>query len=120
MKTNLQHWLKQKLRRISYQFPERKEAIRSARVARGKYKCAMCKGENFGPKEIQLDHIHPVIDPHVGFVDWNTYIDRLFCDVSMWQILCRPCHNTKTDMENLVRDEVKRESKVKKKTKKKT
>lgn len=119
MKTNLRHWLTQKLRRLSYQFPERKEAIKSARVARGKYRCAMCKGENFGPKEIQLDHIQPVIDPHVGFVDWNTYIERLFCDVPNWQLLCKPCHNTKTDMENLIRDEAKKELRAKnKKTKK--
>lgn len=102
-KNQLKNWLIQKLRRISYQWPPRKEAIKLGRVSRGKYRCALCKGENFGPKEIQLDHILPVIDVHTGFIDYNTYIDRLFCDVGGWQICCRPCHQTKSNYEQIIR-----------------
>lgn len=103
---NLRHWLQQKLRRISYQWPNRKDAIVKSRMSRGRYKCASCEGE-FGRQEIQLDHIVPVIDPHVGFVDWNTYIDRLFSAVSNFQTLCKPCHNAKTFRETEVRKQVK-------------
>lgn len=111
-KTNekfLEHWLKQKLRRISYQYPARKEVQKKARISRGKYRCASCLGENFGPRDIQMDHIVPVIDPHTGFTTWQDYIERLFVDESGWSVLCRPCHESKTIRENLIRKEVKRE-----------
>ena len=97
-----------KLRRISYQWPPRKEAIKKARVARGQYKCASCE-KIFGPKEIQLDHKIPVVDEEIGFVDWNTYIERLFCDAENFQVLCKPCHETKTFFEQEIRKQVKRE-----------
>lgn len=102
------NWLLQKIRRISYQYPPRKEAIKRGRVSRGKYRCAICLGENFGPKDIQLDHINPVIDPHNGFQDWNTYIERLFCDTEGWQIVCKACHLVKSSYENEIRKQVKR------------
>lgn len=108
---NLQHWLVQKIRRISYQFPPRQAAIKRGRVARGKYRCALCLGENFGPKEIQLDHIEPVINPHEGFTDWNDYIARLFVDVDGWQICCLACHKIKSSYENEIRKQIKQENK---------
>ena len=105
---NHRHWLTNKLRRLSYQWPPRKEAIKRARLERGIYKCAICEGK-FGPKEIQLDHKIPVVDEEVGFVDWNTYIERLFCDVDNFQVLCKPCHETKTFFEQEIRKQVKKE-----------
>jgi 5-methylcytosine-specific restriction endonuclease McrA len=105
----LKHFLTNKLRRISYQWPPRKAAIVAARVSRGKYKCASCEGENFGPKDIQLDHIIPVVDEEIGWTDWNTYIERLFCDEENFQCLCRPCHAAKTFFEQEIRKQVKRE-----------
>lgn len=104
----MRHWLTNKLRRLSYQWPPRKEAIRNARVERGRYKCASCDNI-FGPKEIQLDHKIPVVDEEIGFVDWNTYIERLFCDESNFQVLCKPCHESKTFFEQEIRKQVKRE-----------
>lgn len=106
--TKLRHWLINKLRRISYQWPERKEAIKKARIARGKYKCSSCEG-TFGPKQIQLDHILPVVDPHVGFHDWNSYIDRLFCGTAGFQVLCKPCHSAKSFFENNIRNQIDRQ-----------
>ena len=109
--TNKKHWLVNKLRRLSYQWPERKAAIKNARISRGKYKCNSCSGENFGPKDINLDHIIPVIDEEQGFIDFNTYIDRLFCDEDNFQVLCKPCHATKTFFEQEIRKQVKQEKK---------
>ena len=34
------------------------------------YRCAMCRGL-FVQKEMAVDHILPIVDPEVGFVDWN-------------------------------------------------
>jgi 5-methylcytosine-specific restriction endonuclease McrA len=104
----LVNWLRQKLRRISYQYPARKEAIRNARVERGRYKCAVCE-RVFKNGEFQLDHIHPVDDPHTGFTDWNNYIARLFVDVDGWQILCTNCHNTKSEFEQNIRRQTKKD-----------
>lgn len=88
-------------------WPPRKQAITKSRIERGKYRCALCKGEGFGPKEIQLDHVVPVIDEIDGFVDFNTYIERLFCAEEGFQTLCLSCHNTKTFYENEIRKQVK-------------
>lgn len=104
------HWLTNKLRRLSYQWPPRKQAIKNARLDRGIYQCATCEGK-FGPKEIQLDHITPVVDEEIGWVDWNTYIDRLFCSEENFQVLCKPCHAAKTFFEQEIRKQVKRENK---------
>jgi len=111
-KTNLRNFLTNKLRRISYMWPERKQAIKNGRVGRGQYKCNICEGI-FGPKQIQLDHIIPVIDEEVGFTDWNSYIERLFCDVNNFQILCKPCHSSKSFFENQIRKQIKREKESK-------
>lgn len=105
----LKHWLTNKLRRLSYQWTPRKAVQKAARVSRGKYRCNSCLGENFGPTDIQLDHILPVIDEEIGFVDWNTYIDRLFCEEDNFQVLCKPCHASKTFFEQEIRKQVKRE-----------
>lgn len=105
---NLRNFLTNKLRRLSYQWSPRKEAIKKARIERGVYVCAICEGK-FGPKEIQLDHKIPVIDEEVGFVDWNTYIERLFCAEENFQVLCKPCHETKTFFEQEIRKQVKQE-----------
>lgn len=109
-KTNIRRWLINKLRRLSYQWPDRKLAIVNARIERGKYRCATCEG-SFGPKEIQLDHKIPVIDEEIGFVDFNTYIERLFCDEDNFQVLCKPCHAAKTFFEQEIRKQVKYDKK---------
>ena len=69
----------------------------SGRIAEH-HKCASCH-EAFPAKEIQVDHIVPVVDPKVGFVDWDTFISRLFCNKENLQVLCKPCHLAKTKLE---------------------
>lgn len=58
--------------------------------------------------KIAVDHIEPVVDPEVGFVDWNNYINRLFCPVNSLQVLCGFCHYSKTQVENQLRAEVRK------------
>lgn len=106
------NWLKQKLRRISYQWPPRLDAKRKYKVRRGVYICAHCKHE-VRNKDMHMDHIEPVINPKTGFVDWNTFIDRLFCDIDGWQVLHKSCHSEKTIKENIKRRGKKKVSKKK-------
>jgi 5-methylcytosine-specific restriction endonuclease McrA len=53
--------------------------------------------------KIAVDHIVPVIDVDTGFIDWNTFIDRLWCDKKNLQIICDSCHNKKTNNERIAR-----------------
>ena len=62
------------------------------------YKCAKCKA-NFPAANVVVDHIDPVVDTMVGFVDWNTYVERMFCEADGLQVLCKPCHSDKTARE---------------------
>lgn len=100
----LQQFLIYHLRRMSLRWPQRNFAMREARVSRGQYTCAICN-KTYTKKEIQLDHIEPVVDL-TGFVDWNTYVARLFCDKSGFAVLCTTCHDSKTELENSARKKV--------------
>ena len=73
---------------------EKKVNVKTGRIAQH-YKCHKCKQE-FTSKDVEVDHIKPVIDPKKGFVSWDDYINRLFCDEKNLQVLCKPCHKEKT------------------------
>lgn len=66
------------------------------------YLCASCQGE-YPAKDVVIDHIIPVVDPLVGFVSWDVFIERLYCDKSNMQTLCKACHKIKTKEETNVR-----------------
>jgi len=66
------------------------------------YACAKCK-KDWPQKEVQVDHKEPVVDPGQGFVDWNTYITRLFCSKDNLQVLCTTCHDKKSAKEKTKR-----------------
>lgn len=112
-----QRWLIAHLRRISYRYGPRFRVKKAASRGRGQYECAVCK-EIFASREVQLDHIEPVIGVSEGFKDWNTFITRLFVDEEGYQVLCKPCHAIKTVDENKTRSK-ERPKRGKKITKKK-
>ncbi len=104
-------------------WPPRYDCIKGAKVGYGLYRCALCgtigpptlppeEGKKNRIKNIAADHIDPVVDPNVGFVDWNTFIERLYVELHGWQALCYSCHTKKTREENTIakdrRDEEKR------------
>ena len=62
------------------------------------YVCADC-GKEFPSKDVEVDHILPVVDPTDGFIDWNTFISRLYCTKDNLQVLCTTCHKRKTKLE---------------------
>ena len=78
---------------------EKKINEKTGRLAQH-YRCAACLGE-FTSKDVQVDHILPVVDPHVGFVSWDVYIERLFCEQDNLQTLCTSCHKKKTKEEKV-------------------
>lgn len=94
-------FLSRQLRRTSYMWAPRTEALKAAKVAWGKYTCAHCN-EIHQKKDIAIDHVDPVC-PVTGFAGWDVEIARLFCVVEGFQILCKPCHKIKTTSENAER-----------------
>jgi len=101
-------FIKSALRAASSRWPPKYSALKKAttekkinwktgRLAQH-YKCASCNNE-FPLKEVQVDHITPVIDPSTGFVDWDEVIKRMFCEEDGFQILCQTCHKEKTNVE---------------------
>ena len=97
------------LRRIGYANITYKPAMQAANVERGKWRCAGCGGL-FKRSELHGDHIDPVIDPNIGFVDWNTYMERLF--LGEIQPLCKEnCHKEKTRAENAIRKALREQDK---------
>ena len=66
------------------------------------YRCNVC-GQWTKSTAVAVDHIAPVVDVQDGFVDWNQFIDRLFCDVSNLQVICDTCHDSKTHLERITR-----------------
>ena len=96
------------LRAGSRKWPPKYETLNAAKTekkinkATGRlaqhYLCAMCEQE-YTQKNVQVDHIKPVVDPKKGFVSWDTYIDRMFCEGKNLQVLCKICHVEKTKLE---------------------
>lgn len=113
-------FIKGGLRGISRRWPPKYQAIAEAytgtkinnasgRMAKH-YRCAECLGE-YPAKMINADHIEAIIDPEVGFVDWDTVIERMFCEKDGLQILCSGCHATKTAAERVLATQRKKNNK---------
>lgn len=71
------------------------------------YKCAHCGG-HFPGTEVNVDHVNPVVDPVKGKTTWDNYIARLLVEEKkgrkrLLQLLCKGCHDVKTNAENAVR-----------------
>lgn len=100
------------LRKKSLYWPARNEALKLARVERGFYKCQNC-GKLFSRKEVHVDHIKSVIDTKEAWQSWDVYISRLFVPVEELQVLCIRDHESKTLLENNLR-QINRKKKKKK------
>jgi 5-methylcytosine-specific restriction endonuclease McrA len=95
------------LRRTSMKWPPIANCLKQARVSRGEYLCAGCqnvvpatvKVDGKRVKNVHVDHIEPVIDPAIGWVDWNSLIERMFVESDKLQLLCSECHTVKTNEE---------------------
>ena len=82
-------------------FTEAKLNPKTGRIAKH-YRCAKC-GNDFPQKGVQVDHKKPVVCPKRGFVDWNTFIERLLVEAKLLQVLCKKCHDVKTKAERAAR-----------------
>ena len=104
------------LRRASYRWPARNEAMKKARVGKNQYECAVCKNI-FPNRLVDKDHKEPIV-PLSGWDGFDGYIERLLVQENGWQVLCKPCHREKTNDENKKRRENTKTTKDRKKTSK--
>jgi 5-methylcytosine-specific restriction endonuclease McrA len=103
--TEARYWqfIRSALRQAYSRYPAKFQAKKAVeRLVTGKrhkyeYKCAECN-DWFQGKETQVDHI-------VGAGSLSSYDDlpgfaeRLFCEAEGMQVLCKPCHQLKTNAE---------------------
>lgn len=96
------------LRQASRKWGPLNEAKKGARTRRGYYECAECKEEvpltsknrtKRGEKNVFVDHIEPIVNPTTGFTTYDQFVENLFCELPGLQVLCRKCHEVKTNEE---------------------
>jgi 5-methylcytosine-specific restriction endonuclease McrA len=100
------------------QWPPKYECIKEAFVEYGinpatgrkckLHLCPDCKGL-FPQAGMKADHIVPVVGPE-GFVNWDTFIARLYVEKEGFQAICKKCHEVKTKEENAQRRARKKEN----------
>ena len=72
-------------------------AKKEAKVAYNTYVCAHCDGW-FGSSQVEVDHIEPAGSLKC-YDDLPGFVERMFCEADGFQVLCRDCHQTKTNSE---------------------
>ncbi len=102
------NFIKNILRQGSRKWAPIHEVMKQANVKRGFYLCNSCKeevpttikidGKRY--KNVLVDHVEPIIDPDVGFTNFDDFIEGLFCETDNLQVLCKSCHDRKTKEEN--------------------
>lgn len=93
---------KQALRRASYRWPARNQAVKEARIERGVYECKECK-TRVPNRDKELDHVEPVVRTSGQTQTLGEFASRLFCGLEGFQVLCNNCHSRKSFIENVVR-----------------
>ncbi len=90
-----------------YSDPNRKRVTRWG-------KCADC-GKIEAAYQLEVDHIDPVVPLDKAFDDMSLddVADRLWCDESKLQAICKDCHKAKSKLESAVRRRIKKEGKLK-------
>lgn len=104
------------IKRTFSKSPYHREALNKAKCPRKKgpkggkrYRCAKCK-KDFGIRDVQVDHIDPVVPIGTLSKDmsWDEIVSRIFCEEDNLQVLCTRCHEKKSKAENNLRKEAKK------------
>ncbi len=75
----------------------RRPFIGADKRTKWEYQCAECK-QWFKAKEVQVDHIKSA-GSLKSYEDLPDFVRRLFCEADNLQVMCKPCHKTKTQEE---------------------
>lgn len=94
--------VKEKMMEARMEIPRYKKDGTLAKKPHVRYQCETCT-EWVSSTKIEIDHVKPVISVDDGFVDWNTFIDMLWCDKENLKRCCSSCHDAKTHAEMVAR-----------------
>ena len=98
--------IREVMMKVRKEFPKLNKDGRKAKKNAIKYLCNVCQ-QYIGSTKISVDHIIPVVSIEEGFIDWNTFVERLFCDITNLQVICDDCHQLKTNQERSKRTAIK-------------
>jgi 5-methylcytosine-specific restriction endonuclease McrA len=108
------------LRRLFRRWPPYKEVVDRCKeehfikskhgkdMRRVRFSCEVCDAK-VDRKQFAVDHIEPVIGLS-GFVNYDIFVERLFCPVENLQGICKTCHDAKSKLENKQRRNLKKET----------
>jgi len=96
-------FIRNALRAAFRKYPPKYEATAEAKIGRNQYVCAHCE-EVFGAKDVQVDHIVPCGSLKT-YDDLPAFVERMFCEKDGFQVLCKPCHQAKTNAERQAKKE---------------
>lgn len=98
--SKFQNFIVSALRRASSRWAPKFECIKACYVGKGVnpatghpcklHKCPQCEGL-FPQTFMRADHVVSVVGPE-GFVDFNTFIARLFVEADGYSAVCFDCH----------------------------
>jgi len=94
-------FIRSALRSAFTRWQPKHEAKAAAKVAYNTYVCAQCDGW-FSTKEVEVDHIVPAGSLR-KYDDLPGFVERMFCEADGFQILCKECHQAKTNAEKAAR-----------------
>lgn len=106
--TEARYWsfIRGALRRAAVKYPAKGAVKKEARRAKPKgapgrhrfeYQCNHCN-EWFKDSDTQVDHIVPA-GSLLSYDHLPGFVERLFCEPDGLQVLCKPCHQVKTNDE---------------------
>ena len=103
--TEARYWgfIRSALREANRRFPPRYAAKAKAKKAvvgqrhRFEFQCACCE-QWFKDKEVQVDHIVPAGTLR-KYEDLPKFVENMFCEEDGLQVLCKTCHQKKTNAE---------------------
>lgn len=72
--------------------------------------CPICKERNI-ESNMAIDHVQPII-PVTGHDSYDSIIERLLCELDGFQVICKDCHQEKSNLENQARREHKKKAKA--------
>lgn len=105
-----QGFIKNQLRSATRKWAPISDCLKKARTKRGHYLCNKCGKEvtttkvinGRRVKNVSVDHVDPIV-PVTGWVGWEDYINKMFCEEDNLQLLCKTCHDEKSALEQTQR-----------------
>jgi hypothetical protein len=94
-------FIRSALRSAFQKWGPKHEAKKIAKRGYNQYECAHC-GEIYGNKDTEVDHIQPAGSLKT-YEDLPSFVERMFCEVDGFQVLCKTCHQVKTNEERKAR-----------------